>query len=155
MKQLRSLLLAGLLCLAGSAGAQGLQDPTTWTYVAKRKFGNVFELHFQVKLSGKWHIYALDPGGDGSMIPPTFVIMPNDHVKLRGKMKETAKPEEEEIEGIDGKVKYFKGEADFVQEVEVSGTADITVQGKHEYQVCNDQICLPPKTKEFTIHIKP
>lgn len=146
--------LSLLLFVSMEVKAQGLKDPTTWTYVAKRKFGNVFELHFQVKLAGNWHIYALKPGGDGTMIPPTFKIEPSKNIKLRGDMKEAAKPVEETVEEI-GKIRYFKGEADFIQEVEVTGATEIKVTGSHEYQVCNDQICLPPKTKTFTFNIKP
>ena len=155
MKLIKSLLLlVAMFFTAGEISAQ-IKDPTTWTVTAKRKFGNRFEVFFQVKLAPNWHIYALDPGGDGSSIAPSFTFTANKNVKLIGKMKETSKPKEEVMEGIDGKMRFFSGEVTFVQEVEVSGTAVVKVKGKHEYQVCTDQMCLPPKTKDFAVSIKP
>lgn len=155
MKLIKALLLAAAVFLAGKEAGAQIKDPTTWTYEAKRKYGNHFEVYFHVKLAPTWHIYALDPGGDGSMIAPSFAFAGNKQVKLLGKMKETGKPKEEVMEGIDGKVRSFSGEATFVQEVEIAGTAPVTVTGSHEYQVCNDKICLPPKRKDFSVSIKP
>lgn len=147
--------MLALAFITDAAFAQGTKDPTTWKYEAKRKYGNHFEIFFHVTLTDKWHIYALNPGGDGSMIPPSFSFDKAGNVKMVGKMKELGKPVTEAIEGIDGKVRYFAGEATFVQEVEVSGNGVVRVKGKHTYQVCNDQVCLPPKTKEFMVDIKP
>ena len=155
MKVLKSLLLLVVMLLtAGEISAQ-IKDPTTWKVTAIRKFGNKFEIFFNVKLAPNWHIYALDPGGDGSSIAPSFTFAPNKNIKLVGKMRETTRPTEEVMDGIDGKMRFFSGEATFVQEVEVLGTAVVKVNGKHEYQVCTDQMCLPPKTKAFSVSIKP
>lgn len=156
MKTLKyAFLLAMSLVIAGDLSAQVIKDPTTWTYEAKRKYGNHFEVFFHVKLAPKWHINSLNPGGDGSMIPPAFTIVKSPDVRVIGKPKELGKPKEETMEGIDGKVRLFSGEATFVQEVEVSGKGIVAVNGSHEYQVCNDQVCLPPKSKKFSINIKP
>ena len=149
-----ALLLVVMVITAGEVSAQ-IKDPTTWTYEAKRKFGNHFEIFFHLKLAPTWHIYALDPGGDGSSIAPNFTFDKNSNIKLLGKMKETTKPMEEIVEGIDGKVRSFKDEVTFVQEVEVSGNAVVNVKGMHEYQVCTDRMCLPPKSKSFAVSIKP
>lgn len=148
-------LLFGALAFAGKCSAQKISDPTAWTYSAKRKFGNHFELFFKVKLSGGWHVYALDPGGDESLIPPTFTFEADKNVKLVGKMKELGKPVTEMVDGIDKAVHYFKGEATFVQEVEVPWGMSVQIKGKHEYQVCNDKMCLPPKSKAFLFTVKP
>jgi thiol:disulfide interchange protein DsbD len=151
------LLIALLMtiCLAEPATAQKSNDPTTWTYQAKRKFGNHFELFFQVKLKPGWHIYALDPGGDESLIPPTFTFSDNKDVKLVGKVKEMTKPVTEKMEGIDNPIRFFNGEAIFIQEVEVPWGQTVKITGKHEYQVCNDRMCLPPKTRGFSFIVKP
>jgi len=52
-------------------------------------------------------------------------------------------------------VRYFKGEATFVQEVEVPTGKMVKITGKHQYQVCNDKMCLPPKSKDFSFTVKP
>ena len=148
------LLLAVMFITAAEASAQ-IKDPTTWTYEAKRKFGNHFEVFFHLKLEPKWHIFALNPGGDGSSIAPSFTFDKNSKVKVLGKMKETSKPIEERMEGVEGITRSFKDEVTFVQEVEVTGNTPVKLTGKHEYQVCNDMMCLPPKSKTFTVSIKP
>jgi thiol:disulfide interchange protein DsbD len=155
--KLFKLLALAILLFAGVAEskAQVLKDPTTWTYEAKRKFGNHFELFFHVKLAGNWHVYAIDPGGDESLIPPTFTFEKAKGLKLVGKIKETSKPITEKAEGLDKPVNYFNGEATFVQEVEVPSGSAINIKGRHQYQVCNDRMCLPPKTKTFLFTVKP
>lgn len=149
------ILLAVLLILGGMDSYAQSKDPSTWSYVATRKFGNHFELFFKVKLATGWHVYALDPGGDESLVPPTFTFTPNSKVKMIGKMKEMAKPITEQVDGIDKPVHYFKESAVFVQEIEVPRGGPITITGSHEYQLCNDQICLPPKSKNFSFTVKP
>jgi len=147
------ILMAGLL-VSGDAGAQ-MKDPATWKYEAKRKFGNRFEVFFHIKLEPGWHVYALNPGKDEALLPPVFKFDDNKKVKLVGGPRETTKPIETEMEGIEGVVRYFDGEATFIQEVEVTAGAAVTVTGTYQYQVCNDKVCLPPKTKPFKVIIKP
>lgn len=151
----RITILSLLVFLCGGDCSAQLKDPTTWTYQAKRKFGNRFELIFKVKLTGGWHVYALDPGGDESLIPPSFKFDEDKNVKLVGAVKELNKPITEPVEGYDKPVNYFKGEATFVQEVEVPWGMTVKIKGTHEYQVCNDKVCLPPKSKAFSFTVKP
>lgn len=147
------ILIAGLL-VSGTVSAQ-MKDPATWTYEAKRKFGNRFEVFFHVKLEPGWHVYALNPGKDEALLPPVFKFDEQKKLKVVGTPKETAKPHEAEMEGIEGVVRYFDGAATFIQEVDIVGNAAVTVTGTYQYQICNDMVCLPPKTKPFKLSIKP
>ncbi len=149
--------MIAVMLLTGASHAMGqiIKDPTKWTYEAKRKFGNHFELFFHVQLADKWHIYALNPGTAEGLIPPSFTFTPDKDVKMVGKMKEQRKPVTEKDEVLGGTVSYFKTEATFVQEVEVPWGKTVSIKGKHEYQVCNDRTCLPPKTKDFSFSVKP
>ena len=56
------------------------------------------------------------------------------------------------MDGIDGKVTYLSGKADYIQEITLVKPTKIT--GKHRYQVCNDKMCLPPVDKDFSFEIK-
>ena len=51
------------------------------------------------------------------------------------------------MEGIDNPVTYLSGKVDYVQKVKVKRSGKDN--GEHEYQVCNDKMCLPPKKKKF------
>lgn len=146
------LALLSLLVLAPEARAQLVQDPTTWTYEVKKKGNNQYDLVFHLKLQHGWHIWSQKPGGDGYQLPPVFNIPATSGVKLIGKVAEKGKATTTTMEGIDGKVTYFSDQVDFIQTVQVNGKAKIS--GKHEYQVCNDQVCLPPKKKAFEFVIQ-
>ena len=141
-----------LLTATAVSYAQMIEDPTTWTYELKKKSGNDYQLIFHCNLKSGWHIWSLHPGGDGYEIAPSFTLDKNDKVKLKGEPKETGKATTTAMDGIDGKITYLAGKIDYIQEVIVTGKTKIT--GKHEYQVCNDRMCLPPKDKDFVFEVK-
>ncbi len=152
MKLLKYFLVLIATAVSAPSFGQMIEDPTTWTYEVKKKTGNDYQLVFHLVLKNPWHIYSLKPGGDGYEIAPSFTFDKNANLKLKGKLTEKGKPTTTTMDGIDGKVTYFSGTVDYVQDVTVTGKTKIS--GKHEYQVCNDKLCLPPKTKDFSFEIK-
>lgn len=152
MKAFRlALLFFYMLFALPAVHAQITQDPTTWTFEAQKKSGNHYELIFHLKIKEGWHIYAMKPGGDGTLISPSFTFDKATGLKLIGSIKEKGKLISETMEGIDGIVNMYKVKVDYVQEAEITGNPKIT--GKYEYQVCDDHMCLPPKTKSFAFNI--
>ncbi len=152
MNIFKTALLVLLLVCAGGTYAQIIGDPTTWTYEVKQKGVDKYDLVFHLSLKPGWHIWSLHPGGDGLQIAPSFVFTDSATLHRNGKVKETGKPQVKVMEGIDGKVTLFADKVDYVQSVTVKGKAKIS--GTHLYQVCNETICLPPKTKDFVFDIK-
>lgn len=124
-----------------------IKDPTNWSYEVKKKNATEYELVFHLNLEGDWHIWSVKPGGDGMQIAPTFKFDKNATVQVKGMVKELGKAKTETIDGIDGAVTSLSGKVDYVQMINVKGKTKIT--GSHEYQVCNESVCLPPKTKKF------
>ncbi len=160
MKVLKRILFVFLsvVLISNSSGAQTkpikLSDPTNWSYEVKKVSGNEYELIFHVSLNEGWHIWALKPGGDGSLISPSFTLDKNEKVDIIGGVMEKGKSETvnmEGIDGIDGKVTYLTGKIDYVQKIRAK--AGTKIAGSHEYQVCNNEYCLPPKKKAFTFEI--
>ncbi len=145
-----AVLFLSMLFTFTVAPAQ-VPDPTKWTYEAKKKGGSEYEIVFHLVLKEGWHIWSITPGGDGTLIPPTFTFDKNEKVQLKGTMKQSGKLISKVMEGIDGKVNMFSGKIDYIQDAVVSGPTKLT--GKHEYQVCNEMMCLPPKDKDFVIEI--
>lgn len=152
MKISRLVLPALLTLLSFGLHAQIIQDPTTWSYEVKKKTGNEYELLFHLKLKEGWHIWSLTPGGDGLQISPSFKFDRNPAVKLKGTVRESGKKITGPMDGVDGDVSYFVKQVDYSQLVEVTG--NVKIGGKHEYQVCDDHMCLPPKKKSFSFEIK-
>lgn len=135
-----------------TAKGQMIEDPTNWKYEVKKKSATEYQLVFHLDLKQGWHIWSIKPGGDGYQIVPSFKLDNNAKAKVKGKATEKGKSTTTKMEGIEGKVTYLSGKIDYVQNVTVTGPCKIT--GKHEYQVCNDKMCLPPKEKEFSFDIK-
>ncbi len=152
-KLFRSILFV-VLCLfaANMLQAQIVLDNSKWTFEAKKISGDKYQLIVHCKLPDKWHIYALNPGGDGMEIAPEVRFVKNSDVKLIGSVKERGKRISEKMIGIDGNVNIYKNKVDYVQEAIVKSNA--TIKGTYSYQICDDNQCLPPKRdKPFTINI--
>lgn len=139
---------AALCMLLSSAEgqAQGLEDPTSWTYEVKKKSAGEYELIFQVTLKDGWHIFSQKPG-DEFLIPPSFSFDRAQFLKLVGKPAERGTLKTEKMEGVDNPIHFYEHRVAFVQVIRAKPGQKIT--GKHEYQVCNNSMCLPPKQKRF------
>jgi thiol:disulfide interchange protein DsbD len=146
------LLLVPILLASKLSIAQMIEDPTSWKYEVKKKSATEYQLIFHLTLKQGFHIWSLHPGGDGYEISPSFTIDKNDKVTAVGTPTESGKAVTTTMDGIDGKITYLNGKIDYVQNVTVKGPTKIT--GKHQYQVCNDKMCLPPKDKNFSFDIK-
>lgn len=129
--------------------AQIIPDPTVWHMEARQIKGEEYEIRFQVKVNNGYHIYSLDPGGDGSFLPPSFEIEDNPIYEPAGEMYEKGDKISETIEDI-GTVYYYK-EVVFVQPARIRGEG--VLKGQYTYMVCDDVGCLPPKTRDFSITI--
>ena len=149
---LRFLLITAFLFSSSAADAQLIPDPTTWTYEVKKTGDNKYDLVFKLKLKEHWHIWSLNPGGDGMQIPPEFNFSVNPSFKTVGKVRESGKKITDSMEGVDGKVSFFHDRVDYVQPIEVKGNTEI--KGELRYQVCDETMCLPPKDKAFSFSIK-
>lgn len=146
----RALLL--FCCFwAVQAGAQGIQNPTHWEYAAVKQGEGTYEIRISLKLDKAWHIWAIDPQGDGMQIPPTFKIESGTDGKDAPVFRETGKKHLESMEGIDKPVAFYSDSVTY--SAMIRSKAGNIVKGTHTYQVCNDMICLPPTTIPFTIKL--
>ncbi len=151
-KVLNAFLLGLFSVLTFSVHGQIIKDESKWTLEAKKKSGDQYELILHVKLPSPWHLYSFKPGGDGMLIAPEVKFVKNDKVKYTGPVKEKGKLLTETMEGIDGAVNMFKDKVDYVQEATISGNTKITC--KYSYQICNDNMCLPPADGLLTVEVK-
>ena len=152
MKYFKFLAVLLISLLSWQGYGQMLKDDSKWTFEAKKKSGDQYELIVHLKLPKDWHIYAFKPGGDGTLVPPVIKFKGNKNVKLVGPVKERGKLISGPLEGIDGIVNEYKGNVDYVQQATVS--ANTVVTGTYMYQICNEQACLPPTPdKPFKIEI--
>lgn len=151
------LTLLGFLFISsflsiGKASAQTEEDPTAWQYEVKKKGAGEYQLVFHLKLKEGWHIWSLNPGGDGFQIVPSFAFDNAAGVQMKGKPSEHGKATTTEMGGVDGKVTYLSGKVDYIQVIATKAPARIS--GRHTYQVCNDRMCLAPVDKDFVFDVR-
>lgn len=152
IRLLHHCIIALSLLLSFGATAQITQDPTSWTFETKKKADGKYDLIIHLKLETGWHIWSMKPGGDGLQMPPEFNFKSNPDLTLVGSVRESGKKISETMEGVDGIVNYYVKSVDYIQTVSVK--KNMTVSGRYLYQVCNDQMCLPPYKKTFSFEIK-
>jgi hypothetical protein len=129
------------------------QNPMHWNFSSKKIADGKYEIHLTATVDAPWHTYSqFTP--DGGPLPTKITFGKNPLVKPEGPVKEVGefKTIHDDIFGVD--VKYFPGNVDFVQVVQLKGKVKTTFTGTVEFMVCNDRQCLPPKTVPFTIHLQ-
>lgn len=137
-----------MVCLAMAQSSKQVQ----WAYTAKKISDKTYEVHMTASISGDFHLYAQDAGGDGP-IPTSFTFVKNPLLLLDGKVKEIGKPVKKFESAWSHDVKYYEKNVDFVQVVKLKGNAKTNLAGKVEFMVCDDQKCLPPSDVEIKINI--
>ncbi len=148
MKRLACILLYFLMIPALFAQI----DPVKWSYTAKKTSPGIYELHFKAMIDAPWHIYSqFTP--EGGPNPTIILLNKNPLVSPSGKAKEMGKLKQKHEEVFKVDVKYFDGKVDFVQVVKVKGNIKTNIGGTISYMICNDEMCLPPKTEKFSFQL--
>lgn len=149
MKRIVSVLLLAML---GTMAFGQDKDPVTWSYTAKKKTENTYDIVITATLAKSWHIYSTTtPKGAG--MPTKVTIRKNPLISVTGTVKEKGKLEKEYDENFEMEVKYFSNKVEFIQTITLKGKAKTNVTGTVEYMVCDDERCLPPATRSFEIKL--
>ncbi len=144
MKAIICLICISLGAFAGRS--QGNQ-PVSWKFSSDATAPLTYRIHFAAAVQAPFHIYpSTFTGGIG--MPTTITIEENANVELVGEM------EEKGVETTAGETPafYAKG-VTFTQAVRLRSDAKTTLRFKIKYMACNDQMCLPPSTKEYSLVI--
>ncbi|RZL32061.1 MAG: sugar transporter [Pedobacter sp.] len=145
-----TLILTLVIFSAFGAFAQ-LENPVTWSYVAKKTGKNEATVYLRATMEDGWHIYSqnVKPGGPNKT---SFKFTPSKDYTLVGTTAEP-KPISKFEKVFNMNVDYFDDRVTFTQKIKLNkGTT--TVKGTLNYMVCNDSSCLPPKDVAFSIPVK-
>ena len=150
MKKIITIVIA--LFTISSLQAQ-VQDPVKWDYSATKKSDKEYAVTIDATLPGAWHIYSINTPADGP-VPTSISFKKNPLVTLDGTVKENGKlkTDHDAVFGVD--VKYYADKVEFVQNVKLKSAVKTNVTGTIKYMVCNDKMCLPPKTIPFNIQLQ-
>ena len=137
------LMLSTLKCLALAQDT----DPVSWKFSSQKIAPLTYEIHFVATIQEPFHIYPQSSEG-GLGMPTEFLFVNNDNLELVGQVSE---------QGLDKKkgeeVAYYAKGVTFIQTVKLKSELKTDLSFVVKYMACNDQMCLPPSKKEFTVGI--
>lgn len=148
MKKL--LVLVTVLMITAGAYAQ-IETPVKWAYAAKRTSPTEAVVFLKATIQPGWHIYSLHVK-KGGPIPTSFTFAPSKDYMLIGKTIEP-KPASKYEKSFYMNVTYFEKEVVFQQKIKLRSANATAVKGTLEYEVCNNQKCLPPEDVNFSIPV--
>jgi thiol:disulfide interchange protein DsbD len=151
MKKL-TIILAAIFFLFPVLHAQ-VQDPVKWNYVAIKKSDKEYTVNISATLQPGWHIYSINTP-NGGPVPTTFSFKRNPLVTLEGDTKENGKLSTiyDDVFGVD--VKYYSETVMFAQPLKLKSAVKTNLSGTIKYMLCNDKMCLPPKTIPFNVQLQ-
>ncbi len=128
-------------------------DVVKWSFTAKKISDKIYEIHLTPAVQNSWHIYS-QTSKEGGALPTTISFNKNPLINIEGKTKESGKIVSKYEDVFDVTVKYFEGNADFVQTVKLKAKAKTSISGSIEYMACNEQQCTPPQAVQFSIRLE-
>lgn len=149
MKRIALVLTLLFFSVAG-AFAQ-LENPVSWSYVAKKTSKTEATVYLKATIDEGWHIYSQNVKAGGPT-KTVFTFSPSKDYTLVGKTMEP-KPISTYEKTFKMNVAYFENEVVFQQKVKLN-KGETVVKGKLEFGVCNDKQCLPPAEVAFSIPVK-
>ena len=150
---MKKIIYTLLLAFVTNVVIGQIKDPVSWTFEAKKKTADTYEVMLTAKIEGKWHIYS-QKTGKGGPIPTKVNFKTNPLLSMTGAVKEVGKVEKIYDEIFQTNVLYLSDKVQYVQTVKLKGKAKTNITGTIEYMVCDDAQCLPPAKKSFDIKLQ-
>lgn len=152
MKKILPLFVLFLLFGSTAFSQIGSAKQVKWTFSSKKIGDKKFEIRMTATINGDFHLYALNAGVEGP-VPTTITYSPNPLLTYPGKPTEQGKKITKFESAWEGKVNFYEKTVTFVQLVNTKTAAKTNLNGKVEFMVCNDEVCLPPSEVPFKIAI--
>ncbi len=137
------------------------QNPTKWTLESDAKGKSLkqdesFRAELKAEIEDGWHLYAVEQPAGGPF--PTKITLPENAAFLIVGKIESLKPivKADPNFPVDGKpleTKYFEKQVVFTVPLKSSADSksdDLAINVR--FQVCNDKVCLPPKTVKVSFN---
>ncbi|WP_313386800.1 cytochrome c biogenesis protein CcdA [Chishuiella sp.] len=132
-----------------------LFSPAKWSSSVKEIGQNEFEIEVTGKLDKGWHLYSSKHPDGGIGIPASATFKPSANSKLVGGVKEVGKRIDQYSKVFEQDEKYYENQVKFVQKIKVTGSKPENISYTIEFQMCDDQRCLPPDETSGTVKLMP
>lgn len=126
-----------------------VENPVSWSVKATGD-----KVIMTATIDSPWHMYDIGPYKDGPNATAFTFTLP-DGVKLSGGVTQVTKPTRVQDEIFKMEIGYFAGKATFEQAFINTTDKTVTIKGMAEWQVCDDNTCLPPTEYDFEFKIEP
>ncbi|HLM61290.1 MAG TPA: protein-disulfide reductase DsbD N-terminal domain-containing protein, partial [Pyrinomonadaceae bacterium] len=130
------------------------QNPTKWSLESDvkgktLKSGETFKTELKAEIEEGWHLYAVEQP-QGGPFPTKITVGENTPFQIDGNIKSP-----QAITKFDPnfqiETKFFDKQAGFVLPIKANSEANTNLLAINvRFQVCNDTLCLPPKTVKVT-----
>jgi DsbC/DsbD-like thiol-disulfide interchange protein len=150
MKHSIILALAALL-MAATVQAQ-IENPVSWSFSTEDIVGQEATLVFRATIDPPWHLYSANLPAGGP-IPTKPYYNESEAFSLVDGIVEIPKPKIKFDKGFQMDVGTLEGTAEFKQRVRFQGGGSQVITGEIEWQACDDEVCLPPQTEDFSFTV--
>ncbi len=140
-------VIAAVLCLPVFAVAQ---NPVSWSLESDAKGkslkpGEKFSATLKAAIEGKWYLYAVEQPAGGPF-PTKITVTENLPFEIEGKISSSA-PVTKFDPNFGIETKTFSEKAEFTIPLKTTAeTSGDALAINVRFQVCDDSVCLPPKT---------
>ncbi|MGH2644521.1 MAG: protein-disulfide reductase DsbD domain-containing protein [Chitinophagaceae bacterium] len=157
------LFITGIVCAITGLRAQEkpgplqtvfAHSPVIWQYDAKKVSGNTYELYITAFIKPGWHLYSQHQPEDAIALPTAIKFYADSSVTLEGHTKEEGHLEKDTIASLGISAYQYTGKVAFLQRVKVKEPVPVSIIGSITYQVCRNNECLQPETRQFGIRLK-
>ena len=150
---LKKIICLSALLLAALHGTAQPADPVSWSVAVAESGDGISRIVFKARIAEPWHMYDMGPY-DGGPNATAFTFEPNADVTLLGGIEQLSKPVRVYDSLFAMEIGYFEKSAEFVQKVRVAPGRETTLKAVVEWMACDDESCLPPADRTFSIPLK-
>ena len=147
------IILMGVAIMMATSIFSQVENPVNWEFSTDKVSGQEAELVFTATIDYPWHLYSAHlPEGGPIATKPWYDE--SDAYSLVDGIVESPKAKVTFDAGFQMDVGTLSGKAEFRQKVKFKDGGTQTVTGEIEFQVCDDEVCLPPMTVTFAFEVK-
>ena len=150
---LKKIVCLSALLLAALHGTAQPADPVSWSVAVSESGDGISRIVFKARIAEPWQMYDTGPY-DGGPNATAFTFEPNADVTLLGEIEQLSKPVRVYDSLFAMEIGYFEKSAEFVQKVRVAPGRETTLKAVVEWMACDDESCLPPADRTFSIPLK-
>lgn len=127
------------------------QNPVSWQFQTYKNDNGGYDVILKASIQPGWHLYSQKQPEDAIAIPTSIQFNNNPLVIREKEIREIGKLQKYIDKTLGVTAYQYAGEVSFVQAVKLKAKVKTALTGEVEYQVCDDEKCLPPKKVPFTI----